>query len=176
MSHFRNPVSIANVLLIVIGAAACSSPSPTPTLTPTAPIPTATAPLPPTPSPVAVAESLAQAYMAADDTKDALAYLDLFSDDAVYMDFGNATAREEGVVYVRNSRTYVIYLFGLKNYAMKMNSHFVSADGRFIALAGVYTNTGKDGNPASVPVAIILEVKDGKLIREDVYYDSSPFY
>jgi len=79
-------------------------------------------------------------------------------------------------VYVRNPRGYVIYLFGLKNYAMKMNSYFVSADGRFIALSGTYTNTGKDGNPASVPIEVILEVQDGKLIREDVYYDASPFY
>ncbi len=139
-------------------------------------MPTATAPIPTPTSPVSAAESLAQAYIAANDGKQAVDYLDLFSDDAVYMDNGNAAAREEGVVYVRNSRTYVIYLFSLKNYAMKMSSHFVSADGRFIALSGTYTNTGKDGNPASVPVAVLLEVKDGKLVREDVYYDSSPFY
>ncbi len=169
MIRARNLLSFAMGLGSLMWAAACASPAPTPIPPPTAPIPTATAPVP-------VAESLAQAYITANAAKDAVAYLDLFADDAVYMDNGNATAREEGVVYIRNSRTYVTYLFSLKNYAMKMSSHFVSADGRFIALSGTYTNTGKDGNPASVPIAVLLEVKDGKLIREDVFYDSSPFY
>jgi ketosteroid isomerase-like protein len=92
------------------------------------------------------------------------------------MDNGNATSRKLGVEYMRNSRLLVIEIFKHENYAMKVNSHLVSADGRFIALSGTYTETGKDGNPASVPIAVILEVKDGKLIREDVYYDSSPYY
>jgi limonene-1,2-epoxide hydrolase len=38
------------------------------------------------------------------------------------------------------------------------------------------TFTGKDGNLASVPIMVILEVKDGKIIREDDYYDGSPFF
>ncbi len=176
MSRIKYLISAARVGIVLIWATACSSPAPTPTLVPTVPIPTPTALLPTPVSPVAVAESLAQAYIAANAGKDAVAYLDLFSYDAVYMDNSNATARNEGVVYMRNGRSYVIYLFSLKNYGMKMNSHFVSVDGRFVALSGTYTNTGKDGNPASVPVAVILEVRDGKLIREDVYYDPSPFY
>ena len=59
---------------------------------------------------------------------------------------------------------------------MKLNSHFVLRDGRFVAVTGTYTTTGKDGNLTSVPIVIILEVIDGKIIREDQYYDNSPFY
>lgn len=172
LSHLL--LSLLGILLL--GVAACAGPAPVPIPTPTAPMPTPTIPVPTPVSPVAIAESLAQAFIAANASKDAVAYLDLFSYDAVYMDNGNATARKEGVVYMRNGRSYVIYLFSLKNYGLKMDSHFVSGDGGFIALSGTYTNTGKDGNPASVPIAVILEVKDGKLIREDVYYDPSPFY
>ncbi len=158
------------LVFLLLGGGCAAPAAPTPIPPPTGPI------LTPTTSPVAVAEDLAQAYITVNEAKDAPAYLDLFSYDAVYMNNSNASARQEGVVYMRNGRTYVIYLFGLKNYAMKMNSHFISTDGRFIALSGIYTNTGKDGNPASVPVEVILEVKDGKLVREDVYYDPSPFY
>ena len=169
MTHFRKLLSVAILSVGLIAAAACSTPSPAPTPIPTAPIPTPT-------SPAAVADSLALAFITAEESKQAADYLDLFWDDAIYMDNSNATSRQLGGEYMRNSHSIVIEMFKHENYAMKWNSHFVSADGRFIALSGTYTNTGKDGNPASVPIAVILEVKDGKLIREDVYYDPSPFY
>jgi len=139
---------------------ACSSLSPSPTHT----------------SQTTVAESIAQAFISSYEAKQAADWLNLFSSEAVFMDNGNATSRKEGVVYIRHSQTYVNYLFSLQNFSMKFSSPFVSEDGRFIALTGTYTYTGKDGNPASVPMEIILEVKDGKIIREDDYYDSSPFY
>ena len=127
-------------------------------------------------SPVQVAEKLAQAFISSYEAKQATDWLNLFSSEAVFMDNANATYRKEGVVYMRDNKTYVSYLFALKNFSMKFSSHFVSEDGRFIALTGIYTNTGKDGNPASVPMEIILELKDGMVIREDDYYDSGPFY
>ena len=122
------------------------------------------------------AENLAQAFISAYEARHAADWLSLFSSEAIFMDNGNPTSRKFGGVYVRNSQTYVNYLFQKENFAMKFSSHFVSADGHFIALTSIYTDTGKDGNPASVPMVIILEVKDGKIIREDDYYDSSPYY
>jgi ketosteroid isomerase-like protein len=59
---------------------------------------------------------------------------------------------------------------------MKFTSQFVSRDGRFVALNGTYANAGKDGNLASVPIVIILEVRDGRIVREDQYYDNGAFY
>jgi ketosteroid isomerase-like protein len=127
-------------------------------------------------SPVRVAENLAQAFISSYEAKQAADWLNLFSYEAVFMDNGNPTYRKLGVVYIRNDQIAINHLFSLQNFSMKFSSHFVSEDGRFIALTGTYTYTGKDGNPASVPMEIILEVKDGKIIREDDYYDSSPFY
>ena len=157
----------AGLFLFLVMAAACSglSPSPTPTL----PLPTPT-------SPVLAAESVAQAFITAYEAKQAENWLALFSNDALFMDNGNDEFRKEGAHYVRNEQTFVKHLFSLKNFSMKFNSYFVSDDGRFIALNGTYTSTGKDGNPASVPIMIILEVVDGKIIREDDYYDGSPFF
>ena len=124
------------------------------------------------------AENLTQAFISAYEARHAADWLSLFSNEAIFMDNGNPSFRKEGGEgeYVRNSQTYVNYLFQKENFAMKFSSHFVSADGHFIALTSIFTDTGKDGNPASVPMVIILEVKDGKIIREDDYYDSSPYY
>jgi ketosteroid isomerase-like protein len=153
--------------LLNVMAAACSglSPSPTPTLPP----PTPTSPIPAT-------ESLAQAFVTTYEAKQAADWLALFSNDALFMDNGNPAARKEGVMYMRDQHTYVKYLFALPHFSMKFSSHFVSDDGRFIALSGTYTFTDKKGEIASVPIMIILEVKDGKIVREDDYYDGSPFF
>lgn len=153
--------------LLNVMAAACSglSPSPTPTLPP----PTPTSPIPAT-------ESLAQAFITTYEAKQATDWLALFSNDALFMDNGNPAARKEGAMYMRDQHTYVKYLFALPHFSMKFSSHFVSDDGRFIALSGTYTFTDKKAEITSVPIMIILEVKDGKIVREDDYYDGSPFF
>jgi ketosteroid isomerase-like protein len=125
---------------------------------------------------ISVVENLAKAYIFAYESEQAADYLALFSYEAIFLD--NSTPFRSYVIaeLVRNSGPYVNNLFKNTNFGMKLDSHIVSRDGRFIALTGTYTNTNKDGNLASVPIVIILEVKDGKIIREDQYYDNSPFY
>jgi len=152
--------------LAILLLAACGMPSTIPTrMLP----PTATAE-------ISVVEEFAQAFIAAYESEQATDYLALFSYEAIFMD--NSTPFRSYVVadLIRNSGSYVNNLFKNTNFGMKLNYHFVSRDGRFVALTGTYTNTGKDGNLASVPIVIILEVIDGKIIREDQYYDNSPFY
>jgi ketosteroid isomerase-like protein len=156
--------AILSIGLLVLVACSSMSPSATATLPP----PTATAV-------ISVVEDLAQAFISAYESEQAADYLALFSYEAIYMDNSIPYNNGEGAIFVRNSRTYVNHLFKNTNFGMKLNSHFVSRDGRFVALTGTYTNTGKDGNPASVSIVIILEVKDGKIIREDWYYDNSSF-
>ncbi len=153
--------------LLSVMTASCSNlpSSPTPTLPP----PTPTSPIPAT-------ENLAQAFITTYEAKQAADWLALFSNDALFMDNGSPHARKEGVRYMRDDQTYVKYLFSLPHFSMKFGSHFISDDGRFIALSGTYTFTGKKGELASVPIMIILEVEDGKIIREDDYYDGSPFF
>ena len=124
---------------------------------------------------ISAVEDLAQAFIAAYEAERPGDYLGLFSDDAIYLD--NSIPYRSQVVAdpVRSSGSYVRYLFTRPNFGMKFHSHIVARDGRFVALTGTYTNTGKDGNPASVPIVVILEVKAGKIIREDWYYDNTPF-
>lgn len=167
MNHKKSPLLLAGLSLLMVIGAACSPLSPSPTLTL----------LPATPtSPIPVAENLAETFISTYEAKQASEWLALFSDDALFLDNGNPHAREEGAMYIRDNRTYVKYLFSLNHFSMKFSSHFISSDGRFIALSGTYTFTGKDGKLASVPIMIILEVQDGMIIREDDYYDGSPFF
>lgn len=146
--------------------AACGLNSTTPAQTPS---PTATADIP-------IVQNLAQAFMAAYRSENVGNYFSLFSDDAVFLD--NSTPFRSFVTYelVRNSQNYVSNLFKSTNFVMELNTYVVSRDGRFIFLTGTYTNTGKDGKLASVPIVIILEVENGKIVREDQYYDNSRFY
>ncbi len=165
MNQSKLLAGMFGLTMAVLLLTACSMP---PT-TPVPPTPTGTAVIP-------VVQDLAKAFVSAYETEQAADYLALFSYDAIYMDNSTPFRTEEVVIPVRNSRTYVNHLFKTMNFGMKLNSHFVSKDGRFVALTGTYTNTGKDGNPASVPIVIVLEVKDGKIMREDWYYDNSLFY
>ena len=167
MTHTKFHCFIAILSISILQLVACSGIPFSPTVPP--PPPTATAV-------ISVVEDLARTFISAYESEQAADYLALFSYDAIYMDNSTPFRTEEVAIPVRNSRTYVNNLFKNTNFGMKLNSHFVSKDGRFVALTGTYTNTGKDGNPASVPIVIILEVKDSKIMREDWYYDNSLFY
>jgi hypothetical protein len=133
-------------------------------------------PLPTTTADISVVQYLAEAYISAIGSKQASDYLALYSYEAIFLD--SSTPYRSSVLYdlVRNSQNYVINLFKNTNFGMKLDSYVVARDGRFIVLTGTYTNMGKDGNLSSVSIIIILEVKDGKIIRDDWYYDNSSFY
>jgi hypothetical protein len=152
---------------------ACGTPAKTP-ITP-APIPTQLPPITAT-EVISDIEDLSQVFISAYASEQAADYLALFSYDAIFMDNSTPFRSSVEADLIRNSESYVNNLFKTTNFGMKLNSHFISRDGRFVALTGTYTNTGKDGNLASVPIVIILEVKDGKILREDWYYDNSTFY
>ncbi len=133
------------------------------------PLPTATVEL-------SIVKDLVRAYIAAYESEQVSDYLALFSYEALFLD--NSTPYRSYVIaeVVRNSRNYLTNLFENTAFKIKFNSDFISRDARFVLLTGTYTNRGKDGNIASVPIVINLEVKDGKIIREDWYYDNSPYY
>ncbi len=161
------PLKFAGIFMLLVITASCSGISTSFTPTPPAITPT---------SPVAAAEDLAQAFITTYEAKQSTEWLALFSKNALFQDNGSPHAREEGALHMHDNITYVKYLFTLPHFSMKFSSHFISADGRFISLVGTYTFAGKDGKPSSVPIVIILEQQDGKIIREDDYYDGSPFF
>jgi ketosteroid isomerase-like protein len=121
-------------------------------------------------SPSNVAESLVKAYISAYLAKDARAYLSLFSKDADYIDFAVQVHAK-----INHLKDELASSFHREAFRLSIHSSFVSADGQFAALQGTYTDSGRSGEPVSVPIASLLQISGGKITREALYYDGSLF-
>jgi ketosteroid isomerase-like protein len=117
-----------------------------------------------------VADSLTAAYVSAYEAKDAGAYLSLFSADADYVDYAVQVHAKISAL-----RDELFNSFKRQTFRLQIRSSFVSADGRFAALQGTYTDISRSGDPVSVPIVSVLEFRDRKIIKEVLYYDGSPF-
>jgi SnoaL-like protein len=160
---------IFSVLLL---AACQSAVMPVPAVSITAPTVPTLIPPTPTPSPASVAETIAQQYATASNTKNADLYLSLFSSDAVTMDYGV----NYGPFRVMDIKDDVYASFASKYFQYKVTSSFVSADGRFAAFEGIYTDWIHGGNQtASAPCLVILEIRDGQIVKENIYYNGAVF-
>lgn len=124
---------------------------------------------------IAVADTLAKAFISAYEGKDIVKYQSLFDKDAILEDLGSLSARNAGAVYIRNISTMIGITFRSNEFEVKLPTYFVSVDGRYVSLMGTYTNKGMDGKIHTVPTAVILEIRDGKIIRETDYYDGTDF-
>jgi hypothetical protein len=65
--------------------------------------------------------------------------------------------------------------FGRQSFRLVFHSSFLSADGKSAALQGTYNDTARSGDPASVPIASLLQIVAGQITREALYYDGSLF-
>jgi ketosteroid isomerase-like protein len=117
-----------------------------------------------------LADSLTAAYVSAYEAKDAGAYLSLFSPDADYVDYAVQVHAKISAL-----RDELFRSFERQTFRLQIRSFFVSADGRFAALQGTYTDIARSGDPVSVPIISVLEFRDRKIIKEILYYDGSPF-
>ncbi len=127
-----------------------------------------------TPFPSADTEAIVKQWIAAWQSKDAEKYIGLFSEDGEIM-----FAPEPGSQYSGPEKVVVLEGTIRENFAskdVKVTSYFISADGQSAAAEGTFTMDGKSGAKVTVPVAFILGFKDGKISREILYYDGSPFY
>ena len=120
-------------------------------------------------------EAIVKAYIAAYENKDPAAYQVVFDKDAIYLDVGSPSSRSTGAMYVRNLSTIIATEFKTGVFDVKLTSYFVSDDGRYATLLGAYTNKGFDENVHTVPIAILLEFQNGKIIKEIDYYDGTRF-
>lgn len=155
---------MVGLIFIVLFAVACSQVQPTRVVTPV--------PVTPTASPVSIAETLAKQYLTAYETKNADLYYSLFSSDALYMDYGV----NFGPFRVMDIKDETYSGFASKYFEYKIISSFVSADGRHVALEGTYTDRVRGGNnTASVRCLSILEIRDGKIVKESLYYNGAAF-
>jgi hypothetical protein len=164
MTHRTLTHQLIGLTVLTLLAVACSAVQPTsmPTQIP----PTST------PSPASVAEIIAQQYAVASNTKNADLYLSLFASDAVTMDYGV----NYGPFRVTDIKADIYGAFASKYFQYKITSFFVSADGRFVAIEGIYTDWVRGGNTTiSTPCLAILELENGKIVKESLYYNGAPF-
>ncbi len=105
------------------------------------------------PSASSAAESLVSDYISAYRTKDARAYLSLFSKDADYFDYAVQIHAK-----ISQLKGELASSFRRAGFRLVIHSHFISADGAFAALQGTYSDSARSGEPASVPIASVLQI------------------
>src|SRR3990170_1528779 len=115
-------------------------------------------------------DSLLNAYISAYQAKDARAYLSLFSQDADYVDFAVQVHAK-----ISQLKGELASSFRREAFRLVFHSSFLSADGKSAALQGTYNDSARGGEPASVPIASFLQIAEGKITREAIYYDGSLF-
>jgi len=97
-------------------------------------------------------------------------YLSLFSQDADYVDFAVQVHAK-----ISQLKGELASSFRREAFRLVFHSSFLSADGKSAALQGTYNDSARGGEPASVPIASFLQIADGKITREAIYYDGSLF-
>lgn len=50
-------------------------------------------------------------------------------------------------------------------------SYFVASDGTFVAIQATYHELNHSGKQVSIPITIVLEIRNGKIIRQTDYFD-----
>jgi ketosteroid isomerase-like protein len=114
--------------------------------------------------------SLIRAYISAYQAKDAQAYLSLFSRDADYVDYAVQVHAK-----INQLREELASSFRREGFCLDFHTFFVSADGAFAAIEGTYSDSARSGDPTSVPIVSILQMRGHKITKEALYYDGSKF-
>jgi len=119
---------------------------------------------------IAAVEANEEAYSDAFFAKDVDALMDTFADDVVFVDqtFGDHLEGKNAV-----KAMYATALRMTDPELSKVTHRFVAADGTFAALESVWIGTNVSGKPFELPLVSIHEYRDGKIVREAMYYASS---
>jgi len=105
-------------------------------------------------------------WIAAFRDLDAEALLSLYSDEVTFVDCGlNFTCDVEDLV---NLQGVVPLSFRQEGFKVETQSYMITAFGRFAVLQVMYAEP--PGIPTSTPATVILEFKDGKILKEMWYY------
>jgi len=158
----------------VTAAPTCPPVEPAPTCPPAEPVPTCP-PLVPAASSqpdkdIAEAESLVQGYISAWANKDPDEYLSLWSEDGTFMEH---SALYEVIIGLSESWIRADLTRG--DSETFIDSYFISQDGRRAALQGRVTVLIKDGEPVTVPAAIIFDFEDGQIVHGELYHDDDAY-
>jgi steroid delta-isomerase-like uncharacterized protein len=122
---------------------------------------------------IAAVEANEAAYLEAFLAKDLDAFMDTFTDDAVFIDetFGDHL---EGRAAVRGMYTHMIKLAD-PDLSEELDL-YVTGDGTTATSTWEWIGTNAYGDPFHLPLALIHEYRDGKIARETVYYASRNAY
>jgi steroid delta-isomerase-like uncharacterized protein len=122
---------------------------------------------------IAAVEANEQAYSDAFFAKDLDGLMDTFADDAIFIDetFGDHL---DGKVAIK--AMYWTALDMTDPDLTEVTDLFIAADGTFAANESVWIGTNSHGKPFHLPTATIHEYRDGKIVRETMYYASPNAY
>ena len=114
-----------------------------------------------------------EAYVEAFFAQDLDAFMDTFTDDAVFIDetYGDHL---EGKAAVRSMYANVIEFADPDQ--SELIDVFVADDATFVASTWEWVGTNAFGNRFHLPTALIHEYRDGKIAKETVYYASPDAY
>jgi ketosteroid isomerase-like protein len=122
---------------------------------------------------IAAVEANETAYIDAFYAQDLDAFMDTFTDDAVFIDetFGDYF---EGKAAIKSMYRNVITFADPEQ--SEVVDLFVAEDGTFAGQAAEWIGTNFYGNPFDLPTAVIHEYRDGKIVKETIYYASPDAY
>lgn len=118
---------------------------------------------------IAAVEANETAYIEAWLAKDLDALMDTFAEDAIWVDetFGDYIEGRSGVTAM-----YSIVIEFTDPDGSGVLDRFVSDDGTFAASTWEWTGVNAFGKPFDLPIALIDEYRDGKIVKQTAYYAS----
>lgn len=119
------------------------------------------------------AQVLVEQYIHALTTYDFAPLDSLLSDDYVYTDYGRFVRPE--------SKDNLILLLqedmSTRSYKVEFPAYTVTSDGRFAVLQAIYSEKSPaTGKWVSAPMYDVVEIKDGKIIAETMYYNKENYH
>jgi ketosteroid isomerase-like protein len=109
-----------------------------------------------------------QSWMNAHQSLDADKLMSCYAEDVVYL---NVVIKDFGTVTYDGLNKSIRKDFQKDGFRMELVSSFISPDGKFAAIQGTYYDLNSAGRQISMPIAIVLEFRDGEIVKETDYFD-----
>jgi ketosteroid isomerase-like protein len=119
---------------------------------------------------LANAEAVVREYMAASEALDLERTLTLYSESIIWEDPGYGDG--EGDYFTSKAEVKAMYgwFFALPDIHLDNTTYFISADGHRAAVEWVWTGT-HNADTYTIRGVSVLEIEDGKIVHEVIYYD-----
>ena len=118
-------------------------------------------------------QAVVEEWMAAYQAYDSEGLLSLYAENITWMDYGYNDGPYQKVVL----KGAVHEWFASEALKVEVKSFLVTLDGHFAVVNAIYSEkNGLTGKWNSTQAVAILEFKDGKIVNETWYYNTSVFY